>query len=124
MKNTSFEKKSKVVHPEARGLILLALTVIVLLSLISFRFDAPHQNWLGLIGWGLGFGFNYLFGISSYLIVGFGLWLGWKLILNQKPIYMPSKLFCFLILCFSCCFLLNLLAENKWAYAKLFENRV
>lgn len=123
-KNTSFEKNTKTAHPEARGLLLLAFTLIVLLSLISFRFDAPHRNWLGLIGWGLGFGFNYLFGLSSYLIVSFGLWLGWKLILNQKPIYVLSKFFCLLLLCFSFCFLFNLLAENKWAYAKFFENRV
>ena len=111
-------------HPEARGLILLAFTVIALLSLISFRFDAPHQNWLGLIGWSLGFGFNYLFGLSSYLIIGFGLWFGWRLLLNQKPLYILSKVFCLLILCFSFSFLLNLLAENGWSYAKFFENRV
>ncbi len=43
-------------HTEAKGLILLGSSAILLLSLLSFHVENSHQNWLGLFGWSIGCG--------------------------------------------------------------------
>jgi len=63
---------------EVKGLLLLGFSLLLLLSLLSFHIEDHSKNWLGLVGWGLGFAFNYLFGLTSYLILIFAGWLGWQ----------------------------------------------
>ncbi|MFS8564169.1 MAG: hypothetical protein LVR00_07655 [Rhabdochlamydiaceae bacterium] len=73
--------------------------MICFLSLVSFTFKNPSANWLGMTGYGIGWLFSYLFGVSAYFVLAFAGWVGveippgWK---SRKPRYES-----FLLLCFS-----------------------
>lgn len=74
---------------EIRGLLLFAFSLTALLSLISFSLQGPHaRNWLGETGYALGWILTALCGLSSYLLVVYLGWMGWRLIF-QKPIHHP-----------------------------------
>ncbi len=107
---------------EGKGLILLGSALILCLSLLSFKIDNSHNNWLGLAGFGLGFIANYLFGLCSYLIVIFLGWLGWQFLLSRTPPSLFAKCLYFSIFLLSCCLLLNLTAEM--GLGSLFEQRI
>lgn len=109
---------------EAKGLIFLGFSLIVLLSLLSFHFEDHSKNWLGLVGWGIGLGFHFLFGLTSYLVLIFLGWLGWQFLLNREVPSLPSKIVYFGIFLISVCLLLNLIAESSVSFGSLFENRV
>lgn len=109
---------------EAKGLILLGFALIVLLSLLSFQSEDSSKNWLGLIGWGLGLCFNYLFGLTSYLVVVFLGWLGWKFLLSQEMASRISKIVYFGILLVSSALLLNLFSEWSASFGSFFEGKV
>ncbi len=83
---------------EGKGLIFLGFSLIVLLSLLSFHVEDHSKNWLGLVGWGIGLGFNFLFGLTSYLVLAFLGWLGWQFLLNREVPSLPSKIVYFGIL--------------------------
>ena len=70
------EKKKRSRHPEAQGLFLLALNVILFLSLISFTDGKPTENWLGVLGYTVALGFEYLFGLGAYLILIYSTFFG------------------------------------------------
>ncbi|MFY7842916.1 MAG: DNA translocase FtsK 4TM domain-containing protein [Rhabdochlamydiaceae bacterium] len=98
-------------QPENKGLIILSLTLFILLCLFSFDMHAKHKNILGLIGYGTAFSLNYLFGLTSYLVVFYLGWMGWTLLCHQKIDQGSIKHIyfgCFLI---SWCVILNVLAE-------------
>ena len=65
------EKKEKRSHPEIKGLLFLASSCILLLSLLTFHIDLPSENCLGLIGWAIALSLHYLIGLSSYGLVLF-----------------------------------------------------
>ncbi|MEN9343660.1 MAG: translocase ftsK [Chlamydiota bacterium] len=100
------EPVSKGKYPrEIKGLLLLLLSVVFLISILSFQRHHPHSNWLGLVGWGIGFALNYLLGITSYLATAFVGWIGWRLLLKgeiqplAKILYFSVFLLSFGILC-------------------------
>lgn len=106
------ESKKKIAHPEAKGLIMIAASLVLLLCLVSFYIKEPAKNWLGLIGYGIAFGMNFLFGLTSYLIAGYLLWSGWKLLSEEKIDNFTPKTIYFGALILSLCILLNLYAEK------------
>ena len=77
MKKSASEKPAMPKHSESRGLLLLGISLFLLLSLLSFHIDEPDKNWLGFVGWGVGFAFSWALGLCSYgLIIFFGIfWL-------------------------------------------------
>jgi S-DNA-T family DNA segregation ATPase FtsK/SpoIIIE len=109
---------------EAKGLIQLAFSLILLLALLSFDTAHAERNWLGLAGWGLAFGFNFLFGLCSYLVIAFSGWVGWQNLLGREIPSRTAKSIYFGIFLISCCLLLNLLAEEVPWLALSLENRV
>jgi S-DNA-T family DNA segregation ATPase FtsK/SpoIIIE len=123
-KDTIVSKKKLGMPAEAKGLILLAFALIVSLSLFSFHTSDPNKNWLGLVGWGIGLGFNFLFGLTSYLIIGFLGWLGWQFLLGRGIPSLISKTVYFGILLLSSSLLLNLFAELSVSFGGVFENKV
>jgi DNA segregation ATPase FtsK/SpoIIIE, S-DNA-T family len=123
-KESRTEKKQSRIPAEAKGLILLALCAILLLSLLSFSREDSSQNWLGLIGWAVGWCFTFLFGLCSYLIIAFAALLGWRYLINHEIPLAPSKAIYFGIFLISCCLLLNLVAEFAPSFASTFEDRV
>jgi S-DNA-T family DNA segregation ATPase FtsK/SpoIIIE len=105
------DNKKKMNHPEAKGLTLIASSIFILLALFSFIIGDPSSNWLGLIGYGIAWGMNYLFGLSSYLIVGYALWVGWKLLSEETVNQFTSKSIYFFVFILSVNILLSLCAE-------------
>lgn len=76
------------------GILTLAGTILILLSLISFAYFGNTHNWVGLVGLSIGWAFHAFFGISSYFLVLFLGWIGWRLMLH-KPINNPQFKFIF-----------------------------
>lgn len=122
MKKKTEEKRS---HPEVKGLILLSLCLITLLSLLSFRKDGIHSNYLGVVGWALGFALTWLLGLMSYALLGFTSWWGWQYLLNRPTPSLTAKWVAFGCLVFSGCLLLNLCAEmgllGAWCEHKVYS---
>jgi S-DNA-T family DNA segregation ATPase FtsK/SpoIIIE len=123
-KETPLSKKQSHIPKEGKGLILLGFALLLLLSLLSFHAQEHSRNWIGLVGWGLAWVFNFLFGLCSYMLVAFLGWLGWQFLLNREIPSMTAKSVCFTILLVSCCLLLNLFAELGLPLAALLENKI
>lgn len=117
------ESKKKVSHPEAKGLALMASSLFVMLCLLSFTINKPTENWLGLIGYGIAWGFNFFFGLTSYLVVSYFLWAGWKLLAEENVINFKMKTVYFGVFTLSLCVLLNLCAENGLPFPDLLINK-
>lgn len=117
------ESKKKLAHPEAKGLALIAGSLFVMLCLMSFVIEEPSKNWLGLVGYGIGWTFNYLFGLTSYLITGYFLWAGWKLLSEENVVNFIAKTIYFGIFVFSLNILLSLLAENGFPFPEFLIKR-
>jgi len=105
-------EKKKAVHPEVKGLLILSLSVLLLLSLLSFVHGEPKENWLGIVGYGIGLTLLYLFGLCSYLIVFYLVWAGWKLLINTPLCSFWVKSLYFGIGLLSLAILLNVYAES------------
>lgn len=125
MKKKGGEKTAARSHPEIKGLILLSLCLIALLSLLSFRREGLHANYLGVVGWALGFALTWLLGLMSYALLAFLSWLGWQYLLNRPIPSLTAKGVAFGCLVFSGCLLLNLCAEmglfGAWCEHKVYS---
>ena len=106
-------KGAKVIHPEAKGLLIIASFLLLFLALFTFNDGVSDLNWLGLIGYYSALGCVTLFGLGSYFIVGFGIWYGVKLLTDKKVASVRSKLFYFSLFLVSTCLLLNTFAEMR-----------
>ncbi|MBS0650767.1 MAG: DNA translocase FtsK [Verrucomicrobia bacterium] len=118
------EKLKSSTHPEAKGLVLIAIALMMLLSLLSFHIEDHSRNWLGLVGWGLGWALHWAFGLSSYLIILFLGWLGWQNLLSRQVPSLSVKILYFCLLLVSCSLLLNLCAEKGVAWAESFREHI
>ncbi len=97
---------------EVRALILLSFSILTFLSLLSFSIDSPHNNMLGIMGQYLGGIFNALFGLGSYLICFYTAWISWDLLFKKKIASPVRTTFYFLLMLFSFCLLLSVIAES------------
>ncbi|MCX6990128.1 MAG: DNA translocase FtsK [Chlamydiae bacterium] len=118
------DSKSKIAHPEAKGLTLIASSLFIMLCLISFSIDDPSKNWLGLVGHGIAWGCNFLFGLTSYLVIGYFLWAGWKLLSEETLVNFTVKTIFFGVFIFSLSTVLNLLAENNFPFPNALTAKV
>lgn len=118
------QKQSSHLHPEAKGLIVFALTLFLSLSLISFHHSQPSENWLGILGYVVAFVFEYLFGLSSYLMVLYFLWISYKLFKDQKVKGLNLRISYFSTFIFCICMLLNVGAELFEEKASILQNIV
>ncbi len=118
------EKKSREKHPEAKGLALLSASLVLVLSLLSFKAGDPSGNWLGLVGYALAWVQVYLFGLPAYFVAFYLGWMGWRLLSTQEIPQAKLKAFYFSAFLISCCILLN--AINEWGVplAALFKNKI
>src|ERR1700722_8960657 len=91
------------------GWILFVLSIVLLLSLLSFAYGHATKNWLGVIGYHLGWFFHALFGVGSYVLCGFLGWAGWRLLFGKPLNRLPAKVFFILLCMFSICMLLSLI---------------
>ncbi len=115
--------------PEAKGLFTYAVSILLLLSLLSFKDGNPDCNWLGLIGYSISYAWIYMFGLSSYLFVLFGFWLGTHYLLNKPQELLSFKFVTFLIFALSTSLILNVGAENnllshEWIRQKIYTESI
>jgi DNA segregation ATPase FtsK/SpoIIIE, S-DNA-T family len=113
-----------IAHPEVKGLALLGSGLFLTLSLISFDGHLPSENWMGLIGYWISFGLTYLFGLSSFFLVAFIFWSGWKLISEERVPAFKSKAIYFSLCIFSLNLLLNLLSESGFPFPEIMTKKV
>lgn len=106
-------------HPEVKGLLLFGLSIVMFLSLASFDPASPRENWLGLVGFSIGFSLTYLLGLGSFLFTGFISHVAIKLISKGSYPHLRSKSVYGAIFLLSCCLLLNLIAETKCPFPEL-----
>src|ERR1700733_6565902 len=107
-----------------QGMGILLVTMVIALSLASFKPQASSSNWLGLIGHLLGLILRFTFGIGSYLIIAFGLWVGWSLVLRGETRPLKGTVIYFTLLLCSFCLLLNTIADSSPWIASLFHKIV
>lgn len=118
-KKTKSNPKHAKAHPKPKqdtthilGLCLLFAALALLLSLLSFSYGPEGKNWIGLIGFGIGKAFHAVFGIGSYFISLYLIWIGWRLCFS-KPIHHPWIKFLYLfIFVSSLCTLLSLIEDR------------
>jgi len=118
---------------ESRGFLLLAFALLLLLSLISFATTPESTNLLGLMGHTLGWSFHALIGLSSYILVLYLGWIGWRLLFCKSLNYLWLKHVYAAIAILSLCMLLSLIESdaphfgqtlNRTLYPGLWENRL
>jgi S-DNA-T family DNA segregation ATPase FtsK/SpoIIIE len=99
-------------YTEITGFLTLTLAVVLTLSLVSFAYGHTSDNWLGVIGYTLGWVMHTTLGITSYFAVGFLVWLGahW---LFDKPIKgLQLKSIYFSVLVLSSAILLSMIEDQ------------
>ena len=111
-------------HPEAKGLLFIAMSLLIFLCLASFIEGKPRENWLGAIGYFVAYGLHYAFGLASYFFVTFLSWMGFRLIKTQSYSDFTVKAIYLSFFMLSNCILLNLLAETKWVDLSIFYPKV
>lgn len=98
---------------EIKGIACFSTILAVILSLISFSLHGSlTNNWLGVIGHGLGWILTALFGLGSYLFVSFIGWIGWRLMFKKTINNIPQKTVYVLAAIFSLCMLLSVIEDN------------
>lgn len=108
---------------EIRGLLLLAFSLTIVLSLISFAAAGPEtRHWLGIVGYGIGWTFNALFGLGSYLIGAFFAWIGWRMLFRKPLNHLPLKILYVGLSIISTCLLLSLFEDSYPAAAGTISN--
>lgn len=112
-KARSTKSQPKVDTTFVKGLTILISSIVLFLSLLSFSFGHDTHNWLGLIGFVIGWISHFVLGLGSYLMCFFLAWIGWRLLFS-KPINHPYlKGSCFALLIVSVCMLLSLLEDRS-----------
>lgn len=111
-KPTKTKKQKQQVPFEIRGWILLPLAMLMLASLLSFGYGEEAKNWLGLVGYSIGWILTAFFGLSSYIIVGYVGWIGWRRLFRKSINYLPLKHVYIGMLVVSTCMLLTLIEDQ------------
>jgi len=114
----------EILQSETKGLILLSLFILLTISVLTFIQGDPRANWLGLIGYSIGYGMNFLFGLMS-LPVSFILgWASWGLIGGRDRDEFKKNLIASGVGILSVCFLLNLFADLHATTPDFIKHRV
>lgn len=99
---------------EIKGLLLIAATLFLFLSLTSFHQGQPAQNWFGMLGYSLSFVLLYLFGLTIYIPTAMLAVIGAR-VMQQKPLGITRRqIVCFSLMLLSFSIVLNLIAENNF----------
>lgn len=69
---------------ETRGFLIFSLSILLLLSLISYAIAPDSKNLLGLMGHTLGWATHSLIGLSGYALVIYIGWIGWRLLFRKS----------------------------------------
>jgi S-DNA-T family DNA segregation ATPase FtsK/SpoIIIE len=82
------KEKPVIKHPwttnETRGFLILSCALVFLLSLVSFAIAPEARNLLGLMGHTIGWALHALIGLSSYALILYIGWIGWRLLFSKQ----------------------------------------
>jgi DNA segregation ATPase FtsK/SpoIIIE, S-DNA-T family len=95
-----------------RGWILFIFSIILFLSLLSFAYGHAAKNWVGIIGYNIGWFFHALIGLGSYVFCAFLGWIGWRWLFEKPVNHLTSKVFIICVLILSLCTLLSLIEHR------------
>jgi S-DNA-T family DNA segregation ATPase FtsK/SpoIIIE len=98
---------------EVKGLLLISIAFILLLSLLSFAYKYETKNLLGLLGYTIAYLFHATFGLSSYLIPPILIWAGVKLLFQKKFEEGKKTIGYLTLLIVSLCILLSFFEEHS-----------
>ena len=115
--------KDKLIQ-EIKGLLLLAATLFLSLSLFSFNQLQPEYNWFGILGYSLSYGLLFLFGLTVYIPVALLGVVGWQVMVGSPMRFSKRQLIFFSLMLFSTSILLNLIAENDFMPSSFLASRV
>jgi len=94
---------------EIQGFLILTFSIILLLSLVSFAYGQHARNWLGAIGYSVGWIMHSTLGVASYLICLFLGWIGWRQLFDKEIPHFSIKVMYFILLTVSVTVLLSLI---------------
>lgn len=97
---------------EVKALCLLSFSLLILLSLLSFAFDSPHNALLGIMGQHFGWFFHSIFGLGSYLLCFYMTWISYRLIFKKEKLFPAATTLYFLFLLSSFCLILCVIEES------------
>lgn len=117
-------REKPVKHTEVKGLVLLASALFLFLSVASFSYSAQSSNWLGMLGSIVAWGVQYLFGMTSFLWIGFLGWLGWKMLAGNTPEDIRWKTLYFVLFSLSIALLSNWVTEIGLPLPNWIQNKV
>lgn len=113
--------KSNTHFAEIKGLLLLACVVTLFLSLWSFSSGHHTNNWLGLLGYTVGWIFHSIFGLSSFLIAFYLAWIGICMMFHKNEWNNSLNHISFAVFIFSLCILLSLLEDRYPSFTNPLE---
>lgn len=118
---------------ETRGFLIFSLSILMVLSLISFALAPESRNLLGLLGHSLGWALYALFGLGSYALCFYIGWIGWRLLFSKPIHYFWLKNFYVALGLTSLCMLLSVIESDiprlgqplgKFFFAGLWEKKM
>lgn len=111
-------------HPEVMGVALIITSLLIYLSLFSFRESIPSTNWLGQVGYYSAWTLLYAFGLLCYPLNLILIWVGWSKLTHKEIEHKTTKAVHFWIMSFSICMLISVFAETHPSFAALFNRFV
>lgn len=111
-------------HPEAKGLFLMAFALLFVISQVSFNYNDPSQNFLGIVGYSIAWIASAIMGLGGYLFALFLAYLGWQYLSSNQIFNLRFKVICFSFLLISVCTLLNIYAELHSSQAAYFKYKI
>lgn len=117
------QKNTKKMAQKVKAMLFFLATLLVTLSLLTFRQNDITANCLGLVGYIIGWILQFLFGLASFIIPPYLFWLGWYFFHHSEESALPkSKLFYFIVLLFSLSILLAQIAATSSSFASHFAH--
>jgi DNA segregation ATPase FtsK/SpoIIIE, S-DNA-T family len=118
------KEKRKPLPPDAKAIFYIVSALLGFLSLYSFSFLHPAENWLGLVGYIAALGGVYLFGLSAYLLPCYLFWFGAHLLTQKKALYSKYDHLHFALLLCSTSLLLTVFADSYPDAAKKWDGSI
>lgn len=107
---------------ETRGFLTISFALVFFLSLMSFAIAPESKNLLGLMGHTLGWASHALFGLSSYCLVLYIGWIGWRLLFRKSLHFLWLKHLYVALAMLSLCMLLSLIENDAPLFAHSLGN--
>ncbi len=111
-------------NPDMQGLLYLISGFLIFLSLYSFSYMDPHKNWLGVLGYIIALGFEYLFGLAAMLIPCYLIWLSGRTFSRKPQPHLGYDHFYFFIFLSSVSFIFTVSADLFPSFAENWGEKV